>query len=153
MDNGSQEEILNPDRDQFREVLAYIEKTDLEYIEIEKNGRKICLKRSMGALASPQSVSAPLESADESPPEKLFVIRSPIVGRFYSSTGSDRPAFVLEGGHISAGQRVAIVEAMKIKKEVFAAVTGEVIKIHVRDGDAVEYGQELLSVRAAEPGE
>ena len=155
MENGNKEEASNPDRDQFKEVLAYIEKTDLEYVEIEREGRKICLKRSGAALAHGRAAEgAPAESEEEKPEEpEFFIIRSPIVGRFHSSTGSDRPALVVEGGHISAGQRVAIVEAMKIKKEVFAAVTGDVVKIYVRDGDAVEYGQELFSVKPAEPGE
>lgn len=155
MENGDKEEASNPDRDQFKEIVAYIEKTDLEYVEIEKEGRKICLKRSSGAISHNRAVAGePAEAGEEKPEEpELFVIRSPIVGRFHSSTGSDRPALVVEGGHISAGQRVAIVEAMKIKKEVFAAVTGDVVKIYVRDGDAVEYGQELFSVKPAEPGE
>ncbi|OGR85411.1 MAG: hypothetical protein A2901_09275 [Elusimicrobia bacterium RIFCSPLOWO2_01_FULL_54_10] len=155
MENGHKEEAApNPDRDQFQEVLAYIEKTDLEYVEIEKDGRKICLKRLSNAVAHHHAPAAAASSADEAekPAEPdFFAIRSPIVGRFHSSMGSDRPALVVEGGNITAGQRVAIVEAMKIKKEVFSAVTGKVVKIHVRDGDAVEYGQELFSVKPDDP--
>ena len=155
MENGHKEETPNPDRDQFKEILAYMETTDLEYVEIEKEGRKICLKRSSSAVLHGRQVPGlPAEAAEEKPEGPvLFVIRSPIVGRFHSSMGLDRPALVVEGGNITAGQRVGIVEAMKIKKEVFSAVTGKVVKIHVRDGDAVEYGQELFSVEPAEPGE
>ena len=58
MENGEKEETSNPDRDQFREVLAYIEKTDLEYVEIEKEGRKICLKRSSHAVPHPHAPAA-----------------------------------------------------------------------------------------------
>ena len=43
-------------------------------------------------------------------------------------------------------------EGMKIKKEVFSAITGKVLKIHVRDGDVVEYGQELFTVEPRESG-
>ena len=91
---------------------------------------------------------APAASAKENgvEPPKVFAIRSPIVGRFYSSMGADRPPLVVEGGMVTAGQKVAIVEAMKIKKEVFSAVTGKVVKISVRDGDSVEYGQALFVV-------
>ncbi len=154
MENGEKHDPIDSDKDQFKEVLAYIETTDLEYVEIERNGKKICLKRSHSAFpekssASDQQVDSGSEK-DKGP--DLFIIRSPIVGRFHSSMGADRPALVVEGGHLTAGQRVAIVEAMKIKKEVFSAVTGLVKKIHVSDGDAVEYGQELFSVLADEPG-
>src|SRR3989338_660233 len=128
MENGDKEEEvgLSPERDQFKEILSYIEKTDLEYVEIEKDGKKICLKRSGAAIPEKRAASpAPVEETQEEENEesKFFVIRSPIVGRFHSSMVSDRPALVVEGGHITAGQRVAIVEAMKIKKEVFSAVT------------------------------
>ena len=59
---------------------------------------------------------------------------------------------MVEGSQVTAGQRVAIVEAMKIKKEVFSAVTGKILKILVRDGDAVEYGQELYTVEPVKEG-
>ena len=78
------------------------------------------------------------------------IIRSPIVGRFYSSNAPGAPALVVEGGKVSAGRRVAIVEAMGIKKEVFSSFTGKVARVHVRDGDAVEYGQELFTIEECE---
>ena len=148
MENGEKNEIQSEsEKDHFKEIVAFIEKTDLEYVEIEKDGRKISFRRSGTAIPN-KNIPAPSQPEEKSEPAeaRLFAIRSPIVGRFHSSMGSDRPSLVTEGEHITAGQKVAIVEAMKIKKEVFSAVTGKVMKIHVRDGDAVEYGQELFSV-------
>ena len=145
MENGEKKE--NPansaEKSRFKEIIAYIEKTDLEYVQIEKDGTKLSFKRS-GTSGFPAS-AAPQADKEPEPP-KFFSIRSPIVGRFHSSMGADRPALVVEGGVVTAGQKVAIVEAMKIKKEVFSAVTGKVVRILVRDGDAVEYGQELFNV-------
>lgn len=129
----------------FKEILDFIESTDLEYVEFLKNGQKISFRRSELKIPKKEVVQIVEKEKEESSP-KLFAIRSPIVGRFYSSTGPDRPPLVVEGARVTAGQRVAIVEAMKIRKEVFAAVSGKVVKIFVRDGDPVEYGQELFSV-------
>ena len=139
----------NADVKHLKEILSFLETTDLEFIEIQKNGKKIVLRRSAQSLANlqklhPQATTVAKEKEQE--PPQFCSIRSPIVGRFYSSMGPDRPALVVEGGMVTAGQKVAIVEAMKIKKEVFSACTGKVLRILVRDGDSVEYGQELFTV-------
>ena len=155
MDNGDSKK--EPDRDpllekdQFKEILAYIEKTDLEYVQIEKDGRKLSLRRSGSGIPVSKLAQPAQVKEDETASPKLFSIRSPIVGKFYNSMGADRPALVVEGGVVTAGQKVAIVEAMKIKKEVFSAVTGKVLRILAKNGDAVEYGQELFSVLPEEP--
>ncbi len=144
----------NKEQAGLKSLLDFIESTDLEFVSIERNGRKISLKRACEPAASAKSPaasavqgSAPAaETAQNNESPKTFSIRSPIVGRFFSSTGPDRPPLAVDGGKVTAGQRVAIVEAMKIKKEVFSAVTGTVTKIWVRDNDPVEYGQELFTV-------
>lgn len=140
----------DPEKSAFKEILDYLETTDLDFIQIEKNGRKIVLRRLSGA-GSPKKISDAQKESQElekKEPEqaKTFSIRSPIVGRFFSSMAPDHPPLVVEGGKVSAGQKVSIVEAMKIKKEVFSAYTGTVVRIHVRDGDPVEYGQELFTI-------
>ena len=146
MENGDKKEKQeSPERDHFKEILAYIEKTDLEFVQIEKDGRKVSLKRSSASIPASKVPQASQETKEDTGP-RFSSIRSPIVGRFRSSMGADRPALVVEGGVVTAGQRVAVVEAMKIKKEVFSPLTGRVVKILVKDGDAVEYGQELFSV-------
>lgn len=136
------------EQNNFKEILEYIQKTDLEYVHIEKAGKKVTLRRSGEKISSVLNSTQQNEKEEEQEEKgpQLFSIRSPIVGRFYASMTPDRPPLVLEGGRVTAGQRVAIVEAMEIKKEVFSAVTGKVVRIFARDGDPVEYGQELFSV-------
>lgn len=136
----------------FQDLLAYVGNTDLEFVNIEKDGCKVMFRRS--GVAPAQAAQAIESQAQEAAQEtnKFASIRSPIVGRFHSSTGADRPALVVEGGKVTAGQRVAIVEAMKIRKEVFSAVTGTVARIAVRDGDPVEYGQELFIIEPESEG-
>ena len=140
------EQKESQEKDRFKEILAFMEKTDLEFVEITENGKKVSLQRSTQGLASKLKPAETIKVETAKEKDKFFSIRSPIVGRFYNSSGPDRPPFVLEGARVTAGQRVAIVEAMKIKKEVFSAITGKVIKISLSDGEPVEYGQELFSV-------
>ena len=50
------------------------------------------------------------------------------------------------GQAVNQGDKVAIVEAMKMKTPMVAPRAGKVTAIHVKAGDAVEAGQVLLSI-------
>jgi acetyl-CoA carboxylase biotin carboxyl carrier protein len=79
--------------------------------------------------------------------EDLFKITSPIVGTFYSAPSPDKSAYVSIGDQVSENTTVCIVEAMKLMNEIQAETSGEVVKIYVENGQAVEYGQPLFGIR------
>ena len=79
--------------------------------------------------------------------EDLFKITSPIVGTFYSAPSPDKDAYVKIGSQVSADTTVCIVEAMKLMNEIQAETSGEVVKIYVENGQAVEYGQPLFGIK------
>ncbi|MGB6198811.1 MAG: acetyl-CoA carboxylase biotin carboxyl carrier protein [Candidatus Acidiferrales bacterium] len=92
---------------------------------------------------SESSAPAPAEDAD------LHVIKSPIVGTYYASPSPDAGPFVKVGDDLTAGQVVCIIEAMKLMNEIEADIGGEVVKVFVENGQPVEYGEPLFSVRPA----
>ena len=75
------------------------------------------------------------------------VIKAPIVGTFYQSSAPDKPPFVKVGDTVSEGDVVCIIEAMKFMNEVNSEVNGTITEILVKDGEFVEYGQELFRVK------
>ena len=75
------------------------------------------------------------------------MIKSPIVGTFYSAPSPGTPSFVKVGDVIRAGQVVCIVEAMKLMNEIEADISGEVVRPLVENGQPVEYGQGLFAIR------
>jgi acetyl-CoA carboxylase biotin carboxyl carrier protein len=79
--------------------------------------------------------------------EDLFKITSPIVGTFYSAPSPDKPSYVSVGEKLTETTVVCIIEAMKLMNEIQAETTGEVVKIYVENGQAVEYGQPLFGIR------
>ncbi len=85
---------------------------------------------------------APAAVSDDS----LTVIKSPIVGTFYSASGPDTEPFVKVGDHVGPESTVCIVEAMKVFNEIPAEVSGKVTAILVANGDPVEFGQPLFKV-------
>jgi acetyl-CoA carboxylase biotin carboxyl carrier protein len=69
---------------------------------------------------------------------------------FYRASSPGAPPFVAEGDEISSGQQIAIIEAMKLMLPVEADKGGRIAEVLVGDGDAVEYGQPLFRLAAAD---
>ena len=74
-------------------------------------------------------------------------IISPIVATFYSSPSPDAPPFVKPGAKVKAGQTLCILEAMKMMNHLEAEFACEIIESHAVNGDLVEYGQALFTVK------
>lgn len=102
-----------------------------------------------------EAPTAPVNAGPASPSDvgsvsaqpELHVIKSPIVGTFYSAPSPTSEAFVRVGDHIESDTVVCIIEAMKLMNEIQAEVSGDIVKIYVENGQPVEYGQALFGVR------
>lgn len=77
----------------------------------------------------------------------LYIIKSPMVGTFYSSSSPDAPNFVDRNSSIKPSTVVCIIEAMKVMNEIQADVEGVIVDILVKNGQTVEYGQPLFKVK------
>lgn len=73
-------------------------------------------------------------------------ITSPMVGTFFSAPSPKDTPYIHEGDIIQPGDRVGIVEAMKMMNEIESEIGGKVVKILVNNGQPVEYGQPLMIV-------
>jgi biotin carboxyl carrier protein len=100
----------------------------------QMKSQPVSLKTSNGQDAAPEEVS------------KQVSVKSPMVGTFRRAVSKDRPPLVMEGDHVKPGDRMGIVECMKIPTDVVSVVAGKIAEIFVDDGDVVEYGQPLFSV-------
>ncbi len=79
--------------------------------------------------------------------QDLHIIPSPIVGTFFRSPSPTAESFVRIGSQVEPTTVVCIIEAMKLMNEIQAESTGEVVKIYVENGQAVEYGQPLFGIK------
>ena len=60
---------------------------------------------------------------------------------------TDRGRFVAPGDHVEKGQVICIIEAMKLMNEIESDASGEIVKCLVSNGQPIEFGQPLFSVR------
>jgi acetyl-CoA carboxylase biotin carboxyl carrier protein len=99
---------------------------------------------------SPEPTNTPSAQPDaDAGPVKpeLHIIKSPIVGTFYSAPSPTSEAFVKLGDTVAPETVVCIIEAMKLMNEIQAEVRGEVATVYVEDGQPVEYGQNLFGIK------
>jgi len=66
-------------------------------------------------------------------------LRAPIPGKIVK-------VLVAAADHVKAGQPVVVLEAMKMENEVRSPRDALVAQIHVREGQSVDSGQDLVSL-------
>jgi acetyl-CoA carboxylase biotin carboxyl carrier protein len=101
---------------------------------------------AVAQAAANQTAAAP-EPVAEEPDAGLHIVKSPIVGTFYGSPSPGAAQFVSPGDRVTKGQVIAVVEAMKLMNEIESDVAGEIVKCLVSNGQPIEFGQPLFSIR------
>lgn len=153
---------------EIKELVQFLKEEDITEFELERGDVKLRIKRGAAEItppprdsiinvhpapapihvAGPAAPTAPMPAAE--PPkaeEALHMVRSPIVGTYYESPSPGSPPFVKPGDSVEAGQVLCIVEAMKLMNEIEADVAGEIVKCLVKNGQPIEYNQELFAIR------
>ena len=74
------------------------------------------------------------------------IIKSPMVGTFYSKSSPTSNPYVEVGSEVKKGTVLCIVEAMKLMNEIESEFNGKIAEIFVEDGTPVEYGQPLFRI-------
>jgi acetyl-CoA carboxylase biotin carboxyl carrier protein len=158
------------DLPEVERVLEFMQKHGLEEFEYEREGFRLRLKKPslplaatyaplhppeiVVASASPHASraaapaqAAPARESEAAHSEDLHIVKSPIVGTFYTSASPGSESFVAIGAKVESGQVLCIIEAMKLMNEIESDVAGEVVRIFVENGHPVEYGEALFGIR------
>jgi len=82
---------------------------------------------------------------------ETFVVKSPLLSTFYQSPKPGEPPFVRVGDEVEEDTVLCILEVMKLMNSVVADCDGVVVAIHAKDGDLIEHGQDLFTIRKKSP--
>ena len=153
----------------IKKLIDLLEESNLAEIEIKEGEESVRLARvpkgsyqaaapvyaapAEARAAAPMPMSSPTESstggsakpAGSDQPEG-HVMRSPMVGTFYTSPAPDKPAFVTIGQSVKAGETLAIIEAMKMFNPIEADVSGTILAVLTESGSPVEFDQPLFVI-------
>jgi acetyl-CoA carboxylase biotin carboxyl carrier protein len=163
------------DFDEINRILEMMKEHELSEFELERDNFKLRIRKqggdhwvaatpylqnhgapppppvSGGAAPPPAAVAAAapvLTSADEE--MELAVVKSPIVGTFYRAAEPGAKPYAEVGDVVRNGQVLCIIEAMKLMNEINAEIDGEIVKVYVENGHAVQYGERLFAIKPAE---
>jgi acetyl-CoA carboxylase biotin carboxyl carrier protein len=150
-----------PSFDLIKEYTDFMKENDLVEMDFQSNEVSIRLRRfeaapvsapmlhvSAASAVSSKDAPAPVPQTGASPvrSEDIHVVKSPFVGTFYRSPGPNQEPFVQEGKTVSVGDTLCIVEAMKLMNEIESDIKGRVVRVLVKDGTPVEFGEALFEI-------
>lgn len=117
------------------EIKEIIKETSLESSQIPKTENS--------SIISEKQVKQEMKHDDEN----CKIIKSPMVGTFYSKSSPDAKEFVKVGDIVKKGQVLCIIEAMKLMNEIECEYDGEILEINVKDDSMVEFDQPLFKLK------
>ena len=131
----------------IEELVSYLKEFNLSEIEYSEGATKVKVSRSINNTIVNNENVIQKKSSVKSDVDSSLKVTSPIVGTAYLAPEPGAKKFVEEGQKIKKGQTIMIIEAMKTMNHVPSTQDGTVIKILVKDGEPVEFGQPLISVK------
>jgi acetyl-CoA carboxylase biotin carboxyl carrier protein len=145
------------DLKRIKQLVELMRANDLTELDIQQGESQIKLRRgSQPAVFSavppaipamppvPSAATAPAETREES--ANTTVIKSPMVGTFYTAASPDSPPFIKVGDHVTPEKTICLIEAMKVYNEIQAECTGKIVAVLAASGETVEYGRPLFRV-------
>ena len=128
----------------IEELTGYLKEFNLSEIEYAEGTTKVKVSRSIN---NSNIISSEIKRKYSAAEENSTHVTSPIVGTAYLASEPGAKKFVEIGQKVKKGQTIMIVEAMKTMNHVPSTLDGTVNKILVKDGEPVEFGQPLISVK------
>ena len=154
---------------EIQNLIKFVSKSGVEEVKIEREDFKITIKTKKNItqqivvddfakqiVPSPQNdsninadpVKEEIAGKDEliTENQNQIIVKSPIIGTFYSKPSPDKPAFVEVGQDILEGDILCVIEAMKLFNEIESEKSGKIVKILVEDQSPVEFDQPLFII-------
>jgi acetyl-CoA carboxylase biotin carboxyl carrier protein len=151
----------DPEAPELVELIDRLEKllneSELTELEIEAGQTGLVLRKpsavapaagdgSEAQASNARSATTPGPAAASGPQLTGHVVVAPLTGLFYGSPSPGAEPYVREGGQVSAGQVIGLIEAMKLFNEIKSDASGTVTRILVESGTLVKRRQPLLEV-------
>jgi acetyl-CoA carboxylase biotin carboxyl carrier protein len=144
----------------LKTLIDLVAESDIAELEVTEGESKVRIVKAIAPppmsqqvmmhAPQPQYIQAPVAAAPLAPaaPAEVqgHVVKSPMVGTFYSASAPGNPPYVAVGAPVKVGDTLCIVEAMKLLNEIDAEVAGVIKQILVENGQPVEFGQPLFVI-------
>ena len=142
----------------IKKLIELVEESGINELEISEGEESVRISRGASVVAAPVAAApvaaapvaaAPVAAAPvaaAAPEVTGHVVRSPMVGTYYTAASPESPAFAEVGKHVNAGDTLCIVEAMKMMNQIEADKSGVIKAILAQNEDAIEFDQPLFII-------
>lgn len=146
----------------IKKLIELLEESGIAEIEIKEGEEAVRISRHpapgaatpmlmqaapMPVAAAPALPAAPLAVVEAAPAAPVgHALKSPMVGTFYRAPAPGAKPFVEVGQHVSAGDVVCVIEAMKMFNQIEADRAGTIGAVLVESGQPVEFDQPLIVI-------
>ena len=131
----------------IEELVGYLKEFNLSEIQYSDGTTKVKVSRFTNSSSIISTELKKEHSKTEENDNHGVNVTSPIVGTAYLAQEPGGKKFIEVGNKVKKGQTIMIVEAMKTMNHVASTQDGIVNKILVNDGEPVEFGQPLISIK------
>ncbi len=135
--------------EEIEKLMKLLENSSLSYLEVEENGLKIKLDKNSGTRETVVTKREKEEGVSNLAPtleETGNAVTAPLVGTFHQAPYKDAKPFVSVGSKVKKGDKLCIIEAMKVMNEITSPFDGVVKEILVKDNDVVDFGKKLFVI-------
>lgn len=130
-----------------------VESVEGKNAQVTVNGTSYTVEIEKGAAEAPVAAAVPAPAAQAAPAPAPQAPEAPKAAPAGPGTKVESPlpgvvieVSVKEGQAVKQGQKVAVLEAMKMENEISATVDGTVTAIHVSKGDSVLEGAPIVTI-------
>ncbi|MFN7873903.1 MAG: acetyl-CoA carboxylase biotin carboxyl carrier protein [Pirellula sp.] len=150
------------DIERIRKLIALMKEHDLGEIDLRHENQRIRLcgaGHGQPVIAAPMTMQSPAPATAPVPaaPSQaapapaadaahIAIIKSPMVGTFYTKPNPNAKNFVEVGVSVQPDTVVCIIEAMKVFNEIPAEIRGKIVEVLVKNEEAVDFGKPLFKV-------
>lgn len=153
---------------EIKELIEAVNSSDISFFELTINDAHIKMDKSLNReiLSEKEqdlttnvvakevaekvactALETKIKDEEEVTEDNFSIVKSPMVGTFYSAPSEDSEDFVKCGDKVSKGDVLCIIEAMKLMNEIECDYSGTIKEILVKNGDMVEYGQPIFKIK------
>lgn len=141
--------MLNMKIEEIEKIVKMFEKANITSLDIEVDDMKIKLTKTenqVGVTSSCDHVNETPSNSEEVVVNEKDIVKSPLVGTYHQAQYPDAKPFVEVGSKVKKGDKLCIIEAMKVMNEITAPKDGTVKEIYASEGGVVEFDQKLFLI-------
>ena len=145
----------------LKKLIDLVQESGISELEVTEGEEKVRIVKHSAATSAPAHTiqyalppSPPASPAAPAAPEAAradalpsgHIVKSPMVGTFYRAASPGAKPFADVGQTVTTGERLCIIEAMKLMNEIESDADGVIKAVLVENGQPVEYGQPLFVI-------